>query len=139
VAAVTGTQFGIDMTAGDIYTIAGNGAAGYFGDGGPAGSAKLYLPIGLAADTSGNLYIADSGNNRVREVAAGDGTQYGISMKAGNIYNVAGSATWGYSGDGGQATLAMLDSPIDVAVDSSGDLYFADLGNDRIREVIQAR
>ena len=77
------------------------------------------------------------GNNRVQEVAASTGTQWGTSMTADDIYTVAGSSTaaYGYSGDGGAATSALLFEPIGVAVDSAGDLYIADSANDRIREV----
>jgi len=109
---------------GTITTVAGNGNAGYSGDGGPATSAELNSPSGLAVDASGNLYIADYSNNRVRKVAATDGT----------ITTVAGNGTSSYSGDGGPATSAQL-GPGSVAVDASGNLYIADVANDRVRKV----
>ena len=140
VAGSTGTQWGISMTAGDVYTIAGSaaGAAGYVGDGGAAGSALLHAPRGLAFDTAGDLYIADSDNNRIQEIAKASGTQWGISMTAGDIYTVAGSATGSYgdSGDGGATTSALLDGPVGLAIPSGGsDVYIADAGNNRIQEM----
>ena len=102
------------MTAGDIYTIAGNGTAGYTGDGGPATTAELYSPDEVAVDSAGNLVIADTNNNRVRVVAASTGTFYGQAMTAGDIYTIAGDGTAGYSGDGGPATTAELNSPSGV-------------------------
>jgi trimeric autotransporter adhesin len=108
-----------------INTIVGNGTAGYSGDGGPAGNAELNNPSGIAVDAAGNLYIADPANNRVREVMAG----------AGIISTIAGNGTAGYSGDGGPATSAELQSPVGVAVDSAGNLYIADQGNNVIRKV----
>jgi trimeric autotransporter adhesin len=135
VAASTGTFYGQAMTAGDIYTVAGDGTGGYSGDGGPATSAELNVPTGVAVDGSGNLVIADSGNNRVRVVAASTGTFYGRAMTAGDIYTVAGNGTPGYSGDGGPATSAQVDKPRGVAVNGSGDLVIADTGNGLVRLV----
>ena len=77
VAAGTGTFYGQHMTAGDIYTIAGTGTAGYTGDGGPAVHAELNGPQALTVDGSGNVVVADTGNDRVRVIAAGTGTFYG--------------------------------------------------------------
>ena len=111
VARRTGTFYGQAMTAGDIYTVAGDGTAGFSGDGGPATSAELHSPEGVAVDAAGNLVIADTGNNRVRVVAASTGTFYGQAMTAGDIYTVAGDGTGGFSGDGGPATGAELDFP----------------------------
>jgi hypothetical protein len=135
VAAKTGTFYGVPMTAGDIYTIAGDGTAGFSGDGGAATSAELDSPVAVAVDGSGNLIIADGGNYRVRVVAAKPGTFYGVPMTAGDIYTVAGDGTAGFSGDGGPATSAELDDATGVAVNRSGDLLIADWYNDRIREV----
>jgi hypothetical protein len=84
----------------DITTVAGNGTAGYSGDGYPATSFELYYPNGVAIDSSGNLYIADQSNNRIRKVTAS--TDY--------ISTVAGIGTGGFSGDGGTATNAELHS-----------------------------
>jgi trimeric autotransporter adhesin len=135
VAAKTGTFYGQAMTAGDIYTVAGDGTAGYSGDGGPATSAELNDPSGVAVDGAGNLIIADYVNYRVRVVAASTGTFYGQAMTAGDIYTVAGDGTQGYSGDGGPATSAELNNPGGVAVDGAGNLVIADGGNDRVRVV----
>jgi sugar lactone lactonase YvrE len=203
VAAVTTIQYGISMTAGNIYTVAGNGTEGNSGDGGPASCAELAEPYGVAVDNAGNIFIADSMNAavrkvdpkgiittiagkgvtagiatagsgfsgdggpatnaelsspeaitidragdifiadtynlRIREVAAVTAIQYGIPMTAGNIYTVAGNGQGGflggYSGDGGPATSAELAQPYGVAVDTSGNIYIADQNNFRIRKV----
>jgi uncharacterized protein YjiK len=108
---------------GIITTVAGNGTRGFSGDGGPAIFAKLDGPQEVAADALGNLYIADSDNNRIRKV---DGN--------GIITTVAGNGTQGFSGDGGTATKARLNLPGGLALDGEGDLYIADLGNQRIRK-----
>ena len=138
VAAGTGTFYGQAMTAGDIYTVAGTGAYGFSGDGGPATAAELASPDQTAVDGAGNLVIADWGNSRVRVVAAGTGTFYGQAMTAGDIYTVAGNGQVGYGSDGALATSAKLDGPQDVAVDGAGNLVIADSGNDRVR-VVAAR
>lgn len=111
-------------SGGTITTVAGNGVAGFGGDGGPAGSASLRFPIGLALDRSGNLYIADADNHRVRRVSPN-----------GVINTVAGNGAADFSGDGGPATFASLNLPEDVAVDGAGNLFIADAGNNRIRKV----
>jgi sugar lactone lactonase YvrE len=134
VAAATGTFYGQAMTAGDIYTVAGDGTLGFAGDGGPAASAELSNPEGVAVDAAGNLVIADSGNQRLRVVAATTGTFYGQAMTKGHIYTVAGDGSFQYSGDGGPATSAGV-SPTGVAVDPSGNLVIGDSINDRIRLV----
>jgi Fibronectin type III domain/NHL repeat len=139
VAATSGTFYGVAMTAGDIYTVAGNGTFGYAGDGGPASSSELGGAEGVALDKLGNLVVADTNNNRIRVAAATSGTFYGVAMTAGDIYTVAGNGTAGYSGDGGQATAAELNSPYDVAVDSSGNLVVADTSNSRIRVITGTR
>ena len=135
VAASTGTFYGRPMTAGDIYTVAGDGSSGFSGDGGPATRAELNLPGGVAADSAGNLLIADTGNQRVRVVAASTGTFYGRPMTAGDIYTVAGNGQATYSGDGGPAARAELGGPQGVAVDAAGNLLIADTGNQRVRVV----
>jgi hypothetical protein len=137
VAAQTGTFYGQAMTAGDIYTVAGNGQPGFSGDGGPATSAELSSPQGPAGDAAGNLLIADSSNQRVRVVAAHTGTFYGQAMTAGDIYTVSGGGTNGL-GDGGPATSAGLSSPCAVAVDAPGNLVIADKFTNRAR-VVAAR
>jgi hypothetical protein len=133
VAGKTGTFYGQAMTAGNIYTVAGDGTGGFSGDGGPATSAELNFPEAVAVDAAGNLIIADANNFRVRVVAAGTGTFYGQAMTAGNIYTVAGDGTAGFSGDGGPATSAGIDFPAGVTVDSHGGLLILD--NRRVRRV----
>jgi predicted esterase/sugar lactone lactonase YvrE len=109
---------------GTITTVAGTGMPGFSGDGGPAIAAELNAPWGLALDTAGNLYIADSGNHRVRRLAPD-----------GSITTVAGSGTAGFSGDGGPATAAQLHLPVGLAVDSRGALLISDSLNRRIRRM----
>ena len=110
--------------SGTITTIAGTGEVGYSGDGGLAVEAQLNEPSGVAVDGSGNLYIADSYNNRIRRIDA-----------SGTITTIAGTGRDGYGGDGGPAIQAWLDSPSGVAVDNAGNLYIADRGNNSIRRV----
>lgn len=120
---------GLDET---ISTVAGIGLLGFSGDGGPATSAKLFHPRGVAVDSFGSLYIADSLNQVIRKVVPGaDGVVNGGLDET--ISTVAGTGLAGFSGDGGLATAAKLNSPIGVAVGS--DLYIADEGNNRIRKV----
>ncbi|MGB0064807.1 MAG: RHS repeat-associated core domain-containing protein, partial [Terracidiphilus sp.] len=115
----------ITASTGIVSTVAGNGTAGYSGDGGQATSAKLNAPTGVAVDSAGNLYIADDSNNRIREVNATTGV----------ISTIAGNGTAGYSGDGGPATSAEFNLPSGVVIDAAGNIYIADSGNNRIREV----
>jgi hypothetical protein len=122
VAARTGTFYGLAMTAGDIYKVAGDGNYGFSGDGGPATSAALNFPEGVTVDAAGNVVIADTDNNRVRVVAAAAGTFYGQAMTVGDIYTVAGDGVLGYSGDGGPATHADIAEPGSVAASPAGDL-----------------
>ena len=166
--------------AGVITTAAGTGVAGYSGDGGPASQAQLDSPQGLTADSDGNVYIADTGNNRIRKLQPdgtllsiagnGNGSYYGDGGPAnaaslhsphaiwfvsgyylyiadtgnqrirellpdGTIVTVAGNGSQGPGGDGGQATAAQLNLPTGFALDSAGNIYIADQGNDRIRMV----
>jgi sugar lactone lactonase YvrE len=123
------------MTAGDIYTVAGDGTRGFSGDGGPATGAELSFPQGVAVDSAGNLVIGDTGNHRVRVAAARTGRFYGRAMTAGDIYTVAGSGMRGFFGDGGPAARARLGRPFGVAVDGAGNLIIADMDNSRIRKV----
>ena len=116
---------------GIISTYAGNSLPGYSGDGGPAVSASMYGPAGCALDSTGNLYVAEAGNNIVRKIAASSGI---ITTVAGNGFG-HGCGGGGFDGDGGPATKAQLFCPNGVAVDASGDLFISDTGNQRVREV----
>ena len=111
------------VSNGAITTVAGNGFVGYGGDNGPATSAELFYPQGIAVDSAGNIYIADTNNYRVRKVSSGE------------IVTVMGNGTYGFNGDNGPATSAQLGSPSGVVADSAGSLYIADTFNNRIRKV----
>jgi uncharacterized protein (TIGR03437 family) len=114
-------------TAGVITTFAGNGTAGFSGDGGQAASAEIQWPYGLAVDSKGNVYIADFGNNRVRMVSP-----------AGIITTVAGNGTEGYNGDYGLAADAWLYGPRNVVLDAAGNLYISEFEGQRVRMVTPA-
>jgi uncharacterized protein (TIGR03437 family) len=111
------------VSGGIITTVAGNGTPGFSGDSGPATSIQLSAPSGVAVDSAGNLYIADTNNNRIRKVSGGI------------ITTVAGNGTLGFSGDGGPATSAQLKEPYGVTVDSAGNLYIAEPYDNRIRKI----
>ncbi len=111
---------------GELMTFAGNGTQGYSGDGGPPTWAELGLPMGLAVDSSGDIFFADWLNSAVREI---------INGSAPVITTIAGNGTWAYSGDGGLATDAALSGPQAVAVNSAGNVFIADAQNNCIREV----
>ena len=115
----------ITASTGIVNTIAGNGTNGYSGDGGPATDANIYMTDGIAVDVSGNVYFSDLNHSVIRK----------ITKSTGIISTVAGIGYGGYSGDGGQATAAKLSSQVGIAVDTSGNLYIADLHNNRIRKV----
>src|SRR5437879_6433471 len=110
---------------GILRSVAGTGAMGFSGDDGLATSAQLNSPIGVAVDAAGDLFIADAYNHRIRRVAAGTGL----------ITTVAGTGESGFSGDGGPATSAQLETPTGVAIDAVGNLFIADADNHRIRRV----
>jgi len=114
----------VEAGTGIITTVAGSGRAGYAGDDGPAVAALLDTPLGLAVDRGGALYIADSGNHRIRKVTP-----------SGTISTVAGTGAAGYSGDSEKGTAAQLDHPVALAVDGRGNVYIADSGNHRVRKV----
>ncbi|MCH8311832.1 MAG: hypothetical protein IID17_02465 [Nitrospinae bacterium] len=109
---------------GIITTIAGNGTAGFSGDGGPAVKASLNFPSGLALDSKGNLYISDRSNNRIRMV-----------NRKGIINTYAGNGEDGYGGDSGPALKARIDRPFGLAIDKKDNLYIADRRNNRIRKI----
>ncbi len=111
------------VSNGVITTVAGNGTPGFSGDNGPATSAELNTPQGVAVDSAGNLYIADARNNRIRKVSNG------------MITTVAGNGTPGFGDASGPATSAELGQMYGLAVDSAGNLYIADSSSNRIREV----
>lgn len=109
---------------GDITTIAGGTCGGFGGDGGPATAACFQFPISLVRDATGNLYVGDYGNNRVRKINT-----------SGTVTTIAGNGTAGYSGDGGPATAAELNGPSWVAIDTGGNLLIDDTANNVIRAV----
>jgi hypothetical protein len=109
---------------GTITTVAGTGKVGFSGDGGPATKAQLNVPIAVAVDREGNLYITDESNYRIRKVD-----------KDGIIHTVAGSGKHGYSGDGGPATKAALEDPVGLALDGEGNVFFSDHHNNVVRKI----
>ena len=114
----------VDPTTGALSTVAGTGSYGYSGDGGPAPAAQLGGPMAMTVDSSGDLFVVDAGNSRVREVS-----------KAGVITTVAGNGQTAEQGDGGPGPAAALDVPTGVAVDGSGDLFLTEAAGQRVREV----
>jgi sugar lactone lactonase YvrE len=115
----------VDAITGIITTIAGNGVSGWTGDGGQATAAELNDPNGTCFDNSGNLIIADWGNNRIRK----------LDMSTGIITPIAGNGVGNFSGDGGAATAAELKGPSAMSVDATGNIYIADTHNNRIRKI----
>lgn len=107
-----------------IHTIAGNGFAGYTGDGIPATASSLHTPYGICVDAAGNIYIPDGGNRRVRKISP-----------AGTISTIAGTGVLGYSGDGGPATAAQLFEPTCVFVDAANNVFIADEYNNCVRKI----
>ncbi len=114
----------VTVSTGIINTFAGSGRGNFWGDGGPATSAGIDKPQGMAFDSSGNMYIADTYSNRVRKVTTG-----------GTISTIAGTGLPGFSGDGGAATSARLNEPTSVAVDSNGNVFVSDSANDLVRKI----
>ena len=125
IAAANDDVVRVVSPTGVINTFAGIGAQGFSGDGSAATSAQLDSPAGVAVDASNNVYIADTHNNRIREVLASTGV----------INTIAGTGAAGFAGDGAAATSAVLNYPTAVAVDSAGNVYIADTNNHRIREI----
>jgi trimeric autotransporter adhesin len=124
VAATSGSFYGRAMVAGDIYTV------------GPKSDANnLNTPEGLTIDSAGNVLFADSGNNVVYLLGGHSGTDYGVKVKPGHLYTIAGNGTAGDTGDGGSAIAAEFNGPCAVATNAQGDLYIADGGNNVIRQV----
>ena len=115
----------VNASTGIITTVVGIGTAGYTGDGGLATAAQLNAPTALVLDASGNIYISDNGNNVVRKVTVATGV----------ITTLAGTGVAGFAGDGGLATMALLDNPRSIVLDAASNLYIADANNNRIRMV----
>ncbi|MEW6731972.1 MAG: Ig-like domain-containing protein [Acidobacteriota bacterium] len=115
----------VDLNTGVITTVAGNGIGGFDGDGDLAISASLNKPTAVAIDNAGNLFIADTGNNRIRRV----------DILTGIITTIAGSDVLGFTGDGGLAINATFRNPISIAVDANGNLFIADRDNHSIRRI----
>ena len=115
-------------TSGILSVFAGTGTAGFFGDSGPASTAELNEPVSMAVDTSGNIYIGDANNHRVRK----------IDIITGIITTIAGTGTPTFGGDGGPATAADIVSPSGLYVDKRGNIYVSDFGNRRIRYINNA-
>ena len=115
----------IDASSGDITTIAGTGTGAFSGDGAAANLAEINTPNAAVKDAAGNVYIADYANDRIRKVDAATG----------DISTIAGTATAGFSGDGGPANLAQISGPTGIALDAQGNLYFSDLFNNRVRKI----
>lgn len=120
---VNGSIRKVDASTGNITTVAGTGTRGFSGDGGPATSAKLYNPWGVALDSAGNIYIADSGNYRIRKV----------DINTGIINTIAGNGLSGITGNGAAAVNARLNFPQAVAVDRFGNVFIADTNNNQVR------
>ena len=138
-----GTYFGRRMTAGNVYALVGSGPEGFSGDGGPGTRARLSLSIPIAAvselalDRAGNLVFLDTGNYRVRVLAARTGTFYGQRMKAGAIYTVAGNGGGNDTGNGGPALKAQLEMyyGTGLAIDPHGNIAISEDGDDAVRLV----
>lgn len=113
-----------NVSAQNIHTYAGTGTYGYSGDTGPATAAKMTTQFGVWGDTSGNIYFADEFNHRVRKVSA-----------SGIVTTIAGTGVAGFSGDGGSPLAAQLDKPVAVTVDGQGNIYIADMNNNRVRKI----
>lgn len=111
-------------SSGVVSTFAGNGVAGFGGDGGPATAASFHFPIDMLSDAAGNIYVTDNVNQRIRKITP-----------SGTISTFAGSGSYGFSGDGGPATAAALRDPSRMTIDGAGNIYFADANNHRIRKI----
>ena len=124
---VTGVGLGPlqEITPGNITTVAGDGGLAYMGDGMAATHASFAVPLGVAVDASGNLYISDTGNNRIRRIDA----------NSEEVSTIAGDGVSGLNGDGGPSILSEVSSPSAIALDGAGNLFFADTGNDVIRRI----
>ncbi len=124
VVEYTGCKIRKISSTGVVSTFAGTGVNGFGGDGGPATAAKFSYPIDFLADNSGNFYVIDNNNSRIRKIDA-----------AGIITTFAGNGTFGFGGDGGPSTASVLNNPSRMTIDGAGNIYFADAGNNRIRKI----
>jgi hypothetical protein len=141
IPARTGTFFGRRLTAGRLYTLAGNGISGYRGDTGPARDAEFEMgnsDPAVAFDGSGNLVVADANNDRVRLIANRSGRFFGRKMTAGDIYTIGGTGAGGFSGDGGPAVKARLQYPTAAGTDHHGNVLVDDALNRRVRVIAAA-
>jgi sugar lactone lactonase YvrE len=118
----------IDITTGQINSIAGNRPNGFAGDSGPASASVLNMPTGIAVDSSGNAYIADSKNLRIRKIPS-------VASVGPSISTVAGNGVYSFSGDGGQANKAQMNLPHGVAVGVDGSVYVSDSANNVVRKI----
>jgi sugar lactone lactonase YvrE len=137
IPAASGTNFGVAMTAGYTYTIAGDGTAGTLNDGtGASTAARVNAPRGVATDSAGDVFIADTANNAIRIIPVSNINRYGVNMTAGTLYTIAGNI--GHSGNAADNVAAVgsnIASPNDIAVDSNGNVFFSDTGNNMVREL----
>jgi trimeric autotransporter adhesin len=131
--ARSSSRLGTHLTAGRLVAVAGTGTPGFDGDGRAAPTSQLHDPTGVAVDGAGNLFISDTGNCRLRMVAATTGTRFATTMTAGHLYTVAGNGICGSSGDGGPSLQAELWDPGALATGPVGQVYIADQGNRTIR------
>jgi len=115
----------VDAATGVITSVAGTGQGAFYGDNGPAAAAALNQPFGVLVDRAGNVFIADSGNNRIRKIAAGTTT----------ITTVAGNGTTDFNGDALPATAAGLNGPQGITFDGAGNLLISDTSHNRIRRI----
>ena len=137
VSATTGPRFGQQLTAGELFTIAGGGQEGDITPGGSVFSAGLTGPDGVAIDAQGDIIVADTGNDLIRLIPAVARTVFGMAVQTGHIYTIAGNMNYGYTGNGGPGPAAQLQLNTfnGVAVDTKGDVIFSDVDNEVVRLV----
>ncbi len=131
----TGEHLGVEMRSGTLSVVAGDGSAGDSGNAQIATTAQLDDPQGVAVDTDGDLFIADTENCEIREIASRSATNWGIPMVSGRIYTIAGTGTCGQAADGGPAVRAELWDPVDVVVGPGGNLLVSDGGGEEVLDL----
>jgi len=131
----SGRHLGVEMTAGGLSVVAGDGYAGESGNTQIATDARLNDPQGVAVDSDGDLFIADTENCEIREVASHNATNWGIPMASGHVYTIAGTGTCGQTADGGPAGQAELWDPVDVAIGPAGSVLVSDGGGEEILDL----